>query len=107
MNTTQPTSIDEIVDFVRSAGSFELKKGMMNKWVFKRGDAEYYLADFLREKLTTLVEQAKVEGREDAVDYIRSKVEKRYIRFHVSDSERVDEVFGEAVRTISSDSKNI
>lgn len=65
MTPYQTNSVEEVVDFVRSAGSFELKKGMLNKWVFKRGNDEYYLADFLRERITTLVEQAKGEQKID------------------------------------------
>lgn len=96
---TQPTSIDEFLQeyvdkFVAPTIPGTLGAAFAGQ-----------VQGWLKVKLTTLVEQAKMEGREEAVDYIDLHYCSKAPRDTASaDFNELTEVL-EAARTISSDKK--
>lgn len=116
--TTQPTSIDEVLNVMKHywyhAGDWHVSScvflmsdsGVCNCQV---NNIRIELKSLLKEKLTTLVEQARGQGREEAVRYVAE-----HSNYHDASPEKElgseiwfhckEEVLA-AARTISSDKK--
>lgn len=102
MTDTQPTSIDEVVEEIgRFVYGYYSESNNYDR-------AEECTAEELvklRSKLTTLVEQARGEGMDKAIEYIKHHADPVDIEAGFKDI--VWESLLDSARTISSDSKNV